>query len=99
MKSFRASAAAGEWPRVGKLAVGWLKRFGFPRGAVVQPYFTPRFVVSGREALGRRIRGGKLLTAQLVGNLGAICLGLSLSRRAWDFGKFHFGYGDRNMPE
>jgi hypothetical protein len=71
--SFRVSAAAGECPRVGKPAVCWLNRAGLPRGAVVQPYLTPRFTTNGRDAPGRRKAGGNC--AQLVGSFGAIVHG------------------------
>jgi len=71
VKSFRASAAAGDWVRTGRPAVFWLNRAGFPlAGAVVQPYLMPRFAVNGRKVSGRRKAGGNC--AQLVGSFGAI---------------------------
>ena len=75
VKSFRLSAAAGDMERVGRPAVCWLKRLGFPRaGAVVQPYLTPRFAVNGRNASGRRKLEGNC-ALQLVGSFGAIVVG------------------------
>lgn len=69
--AFLASAAAGDCSSVGRPAVCWLNRFGFPRlGAVVQPYLTPRLAINGRNVSGRRKVGGSC--AQLVGSLGAI---------------------------
>lgn len=60
MRALRARAAAGEAVRVGRPAVGWLKRFGLPRaGAVDQPYLTPRLVMRGRRVSGRRKTEGE----------------------------------------
>lgn len=73
--SFRLSAAAGEWERMGRPALGWLYAAGLlPRfGAVDQPYLTPRFTVRGKSASGSRNDGGNC--AQLVGSFGAMLLG------------------------
>lgn len=73
MNSLRLRAAAGECSRVGRPAVCWLKRLGFPRaGAVVHPYFMPRLVIIGRRESGRRNDGGNWMAPHVVGSLGAI---------------------------
>lgn len=72
--AFRTSAAAGDWESVGRPAVCWLNRPCFDRGfAVVHPYLTPRFAVTGRNDEGGRNEGGSC--AQLVGSLGAMMCG------------------------
>lgn len=60
---------------MGRPALGWLYAAGLlPRfGAVDQPYLTPRFIVRGRSASGRRNDGGSC--AQLAGSFGAIIRG------------------------
>jgi hypothetical protein len=76
--------------------VAWLKRFGFPRGAVVQPYLTPRFAMSGRKASGRRNWGGSWPNAQLVGSFGAILRGFVVDLESLGFGtEDGFRYGGR----
>jgi len=73
VKSFRASAAAGDWERMGSPAVFWLNRLGLPRaGAVVHPYLTPRFAIKGRSASGKASFG--VFAPSLLAVLVPLCV-------------------------